>query len=313
MAVAKGCGPWAYMKFHEGKWLKGEVAKTKLSQLAFSRKTGIPRSTLMTWFLQEEVSIRDDLLEKLAESLGRKSGSELFDDSGRDNAERALVFEVVDDRTQEKRRFAVAVGPCRRQALELGAVPLENPAGRSPPAPEVDDGFLAAVEVQIVDSDSAVGAGQHPGVRVVRHDLKGATGVTAQDANGSGRAIGIARDQERRLLCLIRLDHLEACMALLGIRRVQALGIEAIDHLLQDGEHEVGLGGEVAVERGHAHPGAARDLVDADVEPEVAERVVGDVREARAVAGGVAADRTFVHRHEREDYKRSHHSVSLLS
>lgn len=67
------------MDFHEGEWLKGEIAKTKLSQLAFCRKFGLPRSTLTTWFAQRQLNPRADNMERLAEGLGRTT-EQLFED-----------------------------------------------------------------------------------------------------------------------------------------------------------------------------------------------------------------------------------------
>lgn len=60
-------------QFHEGMWLKTQVASTGMTQVKFAVHAKVSRQSLQTWFKQERLDIRGDMLGRLVTGLGYAS------------------------------------------------------------------------------------------------------------------------------------------------------------------------------------------------------------------------------------------------
>ena len=83
------------------------------------------------------------------------------------------------------------------------------------------------------------------------------------------------------------------------------IAVDLLEDVLEDRADQRLLGGEAAVERALADPGAAGDLLDADVQPGLGEGGARGVQDARAVAGGVGPQGADMGLHCRRSYIRS--------
>jgi transcriptional regulator with XRE-family HTH domain len=86
-------------QIHEGERLREEIARTKLSQVEFARRSGITHKTLQNWFKQPKIKIRMDMLFRLAEALrtlGRDANYALnLPPGGRSVADMVLAGEPI--------------------------------------------------------------------------------------------------------------------------------------------------------------------------------------------------------------------------
>ena len=88
-------------------------------------------------------------------------------------------------------------------------------------------------------------------------------------------------------------------------RRSAAIALDLVEDVVEDRADERLLGREAAVQRALADAGAARDLLDADVQPGLGERGARGIQDAGAVASCVGPQRADVGLHRQRSYTRS--------
>src|SRR3954447_22131836 len=178
------------------------------------------------------------------------------------------------------------------------------PPGRRRHRAEHPDDHEQVRGVEVVADRAGAVPGGHDGAE----DRAGASAQAV--AHAGGEVVLGERLEEPAVAALqpggSREEARDGAVRIAGDERLRRGRVEFVEDRLEDGEDEVRLGGEVAVERGDAHPGAARELVDADVEALVAERRGGHVGQPRPVAAGVAPWRALGRRgaHQRRSYAK---------
>lgn len=58
-------------QLHFGQWLKREIENLSLTQAEFSRRSGIPRQTMLVWLAAATPTLRGDNIVRLAKALGK--------------------------------------------------------------------------------------------------------------------------------------------------------------------------------------------------------------------------------------------------